>query len=120
MLRLKRLVIAATIATTLVFLLLFARIGDVQLFSVCACRINQYFILTSVHTKVILDKKEKEKKKVNTELDLDKNIHPHSPIHLLRTNIIKSYNIQDYELSICNRNDNIRVIRNIYYTIRPT
>ena len=41
-------------------------------------------------------------KKVNTELDLDKNIHPDSPIHLLRTNIIKVTItcLQDYELSM--------------------
>ena len=65
----------------------------------------QYFILTSVHTKVILDKqtnKQTNKQNVNTELDLDKNIHPHSPIHLLRTNIIEVIItcLQDYELSI--------------------
>ena len=54
---------------------------------------------------MILDKqtnKQKQKtKKVNTELDLDKNIHPHSPIHLLRTNFIKVIItcLQDYELS---------------------
>ena len=49
-----------------------------------------------------LYKKEKRKKEVNTELDLDRNIHPHSPIHLLRTNIIQVIIscLQDYELSI--------------------
>ena len=63
----------------------------------------QYFILTSVHTKMILDKQNKTNKlKVKTELDVDKNIHPHSPIHRLRTNIIKVIItcLQDYELSI--------------------
>ena len=39
--------------------------------------INRYFMLTSVHTKVILDttkQNTKKHKKVNTEFDLDKNI----------------------------------------------
>ena len=51
----------------------------------------QYSILTSVHTKVILDKQTNNKtnktKNCQKEFDLD-NIHPHSPIHLLLTNII--------------------------------
>ena len=33
----------------------------------------QYFILTSVHTKVILDNAAPQKKKIRTEFDLDKN-----------------------------------------------
>ena len=85
----------------------------------------QYFILTSVHTKANKQTKQQQKTFfvfvfVNTELDLDKNIHnPHSPIHLLRTDIIKvmiTY-LQDYtNYQFCNRIDN-SVTYNIYYTI---
>ena len=71
------------------------------LFSQCftpsrlAQSINQYFIFTSVHTKVIL------------------HTHTRSPIHLLHSNITKSYNNFAYRTmnyQFCNRNDNISVI----------
>ena len=42
-----------------------------------------YFNICSHQGDIIRQKRKKEKKKVNTELDLDKNIHPHSPIIII-------------------------------------